>query len=84
MGCSRLDYFRVRTSQEELEKRKQFGEEFREIRFNRGLSIREMASLMGVSVEAAYRIENGYVSPETPNFLSRLKKIQGRKVLVIG
>ena len=79
-----LDNWRPQLNDAEQKKRKEFGDAAREKRIANELSITEMAAVLFISEELVVRIENGKVSPDTPNLLAKFNQIEKRKTLIIS
>lgn len=79
-----LDNWRPQLSETEQTKRKEFGDSARNKRITNRLSIVEMAAALFISEELVVRIENGKVSPDTPNLLEKFNQIEKRKTIIIS
>ena len=79
-----LDNWRPQLNETEQKKRKEFGDSARNKRITNGLSIAEMAAALFISEDMVVRIENGKVSPDTPNLLAKFDQLEKRKTLIIS
>ncbi|WP_197478868.1 helix-turn-helix domain-containing protein [Anoxybacillus sp. B7M1] len=70
------------------ENAKQFGEKIKKIRKDKGLTRRELAKQLSISIELLERIERGWVDPRFEAYAPALKKridkflYDGREVLM--
>lgn len=70
---------------DELEKleRKEFGQKLLKKRMELDITRKTAAKMMDISVEMVVRIENGYISPETPGLLHKVENLRKKEYMRI-
>jgi len=70
---------------DELDKleRKEFGRKLLKKRMELDITRKTAAKMMDISVEMVVRIENGYISPETPGLLHKVENLRKKEYMRI-